>query len=57
MHSDCDYTVENLRCWYFLDSFATETAKQIIRMLYLSVCDTTFVSQPYQSLTDEMYWV
>jgi hypothetical protein len=29
IHSDCDYTVENIRCWYFLDSFATETASKL----------------------------
>ena len=29
IHSDCDYIVENIRCRYFLDSFATETAKNV----------------------------
>ena len=36
MHSDCYYTVQNI--WYFLDSFATEIAEQIILILYLMAC-------------------
>jgi hypothetical protein len=42
---------------YDVDIFLTEIAKQIIRMLYLPICHTTFVSQPYQSPTDEMHGV
>ena len=55
--SECDYTVGNIWCWYFLESLAIEIAKQMIRMLYLSVCHKTFASPPYQSPTDEVYGV
>ena len=29
IHSDCDYIVEDIWCWYFLSSFAIEIPKQL----------------------------